>query len=590
MIKDYNLEDLYSNVDCKELGADLELLQKNIDLLNEYAKSSFISRENLKEKLEKYIQISEKIVNTYTKLTSYCYLKYYANSDDKEVLGVAGQVDQIHAKYLETEAVFKKWLKEVKPNSEELECSEGLKAYSHYIKSMANEVKHTLGDKEEYLISSMKSVSSDAWRNLYYEWFSLLQVEVIVKGKAEKVTFSVAESMLANGSKEEKERIFKSELEALKSIENISATCLNNIKQEALILSKIRGYNSVLEETAAKSKMDLHTLELAMSKLQENLPILQKYYKVKAKAMGYPQGMPFYEITSIKLSNDKKFTLDEAKDLIVDCVKRFSTPMAQFMEKAFYSRWVDAEVRSKKFQGNFCMPILPIKQIRVSTNFTEDISSVLALAHELGHGYHFYCMREESILNTEVPMAIIETPSIFSTTVVNNAFMKNANAKLQIELLGFDLDCIIGDILVMYSRYIFEKQLFDTRESKILTAAELNKLMINSQKQAFGDSLDENYLNQYAWITKSQYYNAENNFYNFPYIFGDLLSKVLYVMYLEKGQEFVDKYDSFLASSGKGNLCDILKIVDIDINNPRFWDNTYKIIGDMINKYINLFE
>ncbi|GFP76569.1 M3 family metallopeptidase [Clostridium fungisolvens] len=590
MIKDYNLEDLYSTVDCKELGTDLELLQKNIALLNEHTKSSFINRENLIEKLEEYIQISEEIVNTYTKITSYCYLRYYANSDDKEVLGVAGQVDQIYAKYLEAEAVFKKWLKEVKLNSEELECSEGLKAYLHYIKSKADEAKRTLGDKEEYLISSMKSVSSDAWRNLYFEWFSSLQVEVIVKDKVERVPFSVAESMLANGSKEEKERIFKAELEALKSIENISATCLNNIKQEAIILSKIRGYDSVLEETTAKSKMDLHTLELAMSKLQENLPILQKYYKVKAKAMGYPEGMPFYETTSVKLDSNKKFTLDEAKDLIVDSVKSFSLPMAQFMEKAFQSGWVDAEARSKKFQGNFCMPLLPIKQIRVSSNFTEDISSVLSLAHELGHGYHFYCMREESILNTEVPMAIIETPSIFSTTVVNNALMKNANAKLLIELLGFDLDCIIGDILVMYSRYIFEKQLFEARENKILTATELNKIMINAQKQAFGDTLDESYLNQYAWITKSQYYNAENNFYNFPYIFGDLLSKVFYAMYLDKGQEFVNKYERFLVSSGKGDLCAILRIVDIDINNPSFWDNTYMIIGDMIDRYINLFE
>ncbi|GKU24160.1 M3 family metallopeptidase [Clostridium folliculivorans] len=588
MRREYNLEDLYSGFDCKEFEEDLTALQENIDLLYEYAKDDFGSSEDINGKLNIYIQMSEEIVNAYTKLTSYCYLRYYANSDDREAIGFVGQIEQIYAKYIEAEALFKKWLKGANPNSEELEWTEGLKAYSYYIKSKTDEAKHTLGDKEEYLISSMKSVGSDAWRNLYYELFSSLQVEVKVKDKVERVPFSVAESMLANGSKEEKQRIFKAELEALKSIENISATCLNNIKQEALILSKIRGYDSILEETAAKSKMDLQTLELAMSKLQENLPILQKYYKVKAKAMGYPQGLPFYEIISVKLENNKKFTLDEAKDLIVESVNDFSIPMAKFMERAFNSGWIDSEVRSKKFQGNFCMPILPIKQIRVSTNFTEDISSILSLAHELGHGYHFYCMREESILNSEVPMAIIETPSIFSTTVVNNALMKNANAKLQIELLGFDLDCIIGDILVMYSRYIFEKQLFEARRNKILTAAELNNLMISAQNQAFGDSLDENYLNQYAWITKSQYYNADNNFYNFPYIFGDLLSKVFYAMYLEKGQEFVNKYERFLAGSGKGDLRDILRIVDIDINNPGFWDNTYKIIGDMIDRYIGM--
>lgn len=590
MIKDYNLEDLYSTVDCKELVADLELLQKNIDLLNKHAKNSFISRDNAIEKLQKYIQVSEVVVNTYTKIISYCYLSYYANSDNKEAIGVAGQVEQIYAKHLETEALFKKWLKKVNLTLGEVDSSEILKDYSYYIKSKAIEAKHTLSDKGEYIISSMKSVSSNAWSNLYYEQFSTLLVEVFVNDKIGKVPFSVAESMLANASNEEKQRIFKAEIEALKSIESIAATCLNNIKQEALILSKLRGYNSVLEETAAKSKMDLQTLELAMRKLEENLPLLQRYYMIKAKRMGYSDGLPFYEISNVKLESNKKYAIEEAKRLLISSYKNFSLPMSKFIEEAFDNGWIDTMAREKKFQGNFCMPLMPIKQMRVSTNFAGDISSVLSLAHELGHGYHFYCMKDESILNSEVPMAIIETPSIFSATIVNNALIKNANDEDQIELLGFDLDCIIGDILVMYSRYIFEKQLFELRKSKVLTAKEINDLMVNAQKKAFGDILDEKLLNQYAWVTKSQYYNSENNFYNFPYIFGDLLSKVFYAMYLEKGQEFVNKYEKFLANTGKGDLRDILRIVDIDINKPSFWDNTYMIIGDMIDRYIKLFE
>lgn len=357
-----------------------------------------------------------------------------------------------------------------------------------------------------------------------------------------------------------------------------------------MLVSKLRGYNSVLEQTAAKSRMDLSTIETTMDKLSENLPLLQRYYKIKAKRLGYSEGLPFYEIANSKINISKKYTIDEAKEMLIDIYKNFNPPMSDFIRGAFNNNWIDSEPRAKKFQGNFCMPLHPIKQIRISTNFNEDLNSVLSLAHELGHGYHFHCMNDEKMFNSECPMALVETPSIFNTTIAINYLIGTSDDDEKTQLLQFELDCIIGDILAMYSRYIFEKELFELRQQKVLTASELNDLMACAQKQAFGDSLDKKFLNPYIWITKSQFFDSENNFYNFPYIFGDLLSIGLYAMYLDKGNEFVNKYDEFLSSTGKGDFQGILKKVNIDLNDSGFWTQTYKIIDDMINEYSILTE
>lgn len=584
----WNLGDLYDSFDSNELKEDFLSLQKYIDVLNDYTKNNFYNGLDVKERLENYIKKSEDVVNVYTKLMSYCYLCYYANLDSKDALGLAGQVDEIYAKYVKIDAAFKKWVKELGGIGSYIENSELLKSYSYYLKSKVHEAEHTLSDKEEYIISSMKNCSSNAWSNLNYEQLSSLIVEVPVNDTIENVSFSTAEAMLINAPKNEKQNIFYSQMKALKSIEDISATCLNNIKQEALLLSKLRGYNSVLEETAAKSKMDLNTLEIAMGKLKENLPLLQRYYKIKAKHLGYSEGLPFYEINNSKINTNKKYTFDDAGKMLIDIYKKFSLSMSKFIEYAFSENWIDSEPRAKKYQGNFCMPLHPIKQIRICTNFNEDLNSVLSLAHELGHGYHFYCMNDEKLFNYGYPLALVETPSIFSTTVAINSLLKTANADEKTQLLQFDLDCIIGDILVMFSRYIFEKDLFKLKHEKTLTASELNDLMICAQKHAFGDSLDKNLLNPYVWISKSQFYNSENNFYNFPYIFGDLLSKGFYAMYLDRGDEFVNRYDKFLSSTGKGDLQEIMKILEIDLNDESFWDKTYKIIDSMINEYLVL--
>ena len=78
----------------------------------------------------------------------------------------------------------------------------------------------------------------------------------------------------------------------------------------------------------------------------------------------------------------------------------------------------------------------------------------------------------------------------FSTS---EAMLSNASKYEKIQLMEFDLDCKIGDILLMYSRYIFEKELFELKQEKTLSATELNELMSSAQRQAFGDTLDKEF-------------------------------------------------------------------------------------------------
>ncbi len=69
--------------------------------------------------------------------------------------------------------------------------------------------------------------------------------------------------------------------------------------------------------------------------------------------------------------------------------------------------------------------------------------------------------------------------------------------------------------------------------------------MLTSQREAYGDGLDPNYLHPYMWTWKPHYYYADSNFYNFPYAFGLLFAKGLYAEYLKKGDSFPDEYESY---------------------------------------------
>ena len=146
-----------------------------------------------------------------------------------------------------------------------------------------------------------------------------------------------------------------------------------------------------------------------------------------------------------------------------------------------------------------------------------------------------------------------------------------------------------GQVIVdIYSRYLFEKEVFERRAESELSPAELNTIMSNAQKDTYGDALDPEYLQPYMWTWKPHYYSPGLSFYNFPYAFGLLFALGLYAIYEERGEAFLKDYDSLLSSTGMEMAADLAARFDIDIRSSKFWEDSLAIIGRRIDRYVEL--
>ena len=143
-------------------------------------------------------------------------------------------------------------------------------------------------------------------------------------------------------------------------------------------------------------------------------------------------------------------------------------------------------------------------------------------------------------------------------------------------------------IVDIYSRYLFEKEVFERRQKSDLSADDLCEIMERAQKAAYGDGLDENHLHRYMWTWKPHYYSAELPFYNFPYAFGLLFGLGLYAIYQQRGAAFVADYKDLLASTGEARAADLAARFGIDIRPRRFWEDSLALIGDRIERYCAL--
>ena len=73
-----------------------------------------------------------------------------------------------------------------------------------------------------------------------------------------------------------------------------------------------------------------------------------------------------------------------------------------------------------------------------------------------------------------------------------------------------------------------------------------------------------------------------------PDAFGLLFGIGLYDIYQKRGDDFIPEYKNLLASTGEGNAIDLAAGFGIDIGQPKFWEDSLKVIGKRIERYATL--
>lgn len=584
----WSLEELYPSFESKKYISDLNKFDSMIKDFIQWSDENLQSTDNAKVKIERYLEKLVKLTTLFSKLTSYPSLISSADAKNEDALKY---LDKLYVKYSETtkcSVKFQEFVGSLANLNQIIESSELLNEHSFYLKQIQSNTKYLLSESEEIIISKMKNTGSRAWANLQKVVSSTLLVDIEIDGEIKQLPLPIVRNMAHNDDKDLRRKAYEAELKSYKKIEESSAAALNGIKGEVITISKLRGYKSPLEETLINSRMDEGTLNAMFAAIKESLPVFHKYYKKKGEVLGHDNGLPFYDMFAPVGKMNKTYTYEEAREYVVKNFRTFSDRLADFADNAFENRWIDAEPREGKRGGAFCSNLHPIKESRILANFNGSFSNVTTLAHELGHGYHGLNLKDESILNSRYPMPIAETASTFCETIVMNAALNESTEEEQISILEASIQDASQVIVDIYSRFLFENELFERRKDHSLSVQELKDIMLEAQKKAYGDGLDHNYLHPYMWANKVHYYYAERNFYNFPYAFGLLFSKGLYAKYLEDRKEFVKEYDNFLSATGKNNIVDVAKIIDIDVHSIDFFRSSLKLIEKDIERFIEL--
>ena len=584
----WSLKELYTSFNSEEFLEDMECLTEVIDEINKWTEIIVKDTDCAKVKLEGYVERFSVLADLITKIGSFIELSISVNTKDDEALKYSDILEKKLTKIVEAETKLNKWISSIENIDEVIKDSILLKDHEFILKEVVEKSKYLLTDREEAIIANMQNTGSNAWGKLKDNLISTHKVEINEDGKIKEYPLTVVLNMAYDKDEKVRKRAYEAEIASYTKIEEGVAAALNGIKGEVLTICEFRGYKSPLEQTLINSRMDEESLNVMLEAMKESMPKFREYLKRKAEILGHKNGLPFYGMYAPIVESDMEFDYEKGKKFVVDKFRTFSDNLANFAQKAMNNNWIDVMPKEGKVGGAFCAGIHYLGESRILLNYGNSFSDVVTMAHELGHGFHGECLKDESVLNTEYPMPIAETASTFCETIVKKAAIKEADKITALAILESEISDCNQVIVDIYSRFLFEKSLFEARKESALTVDQIKKLMLDAQREAYGDGLDPEYLHPYMWTWKPHYYYANSNFYNFPYAFGLLFAKGLYAEYLKKGSEFSSEYENLLSITGKHNIADITKEVGIDIHNKEFWKSSLRTIEEDIDKFMEL--
>ena len=581
MYNTWSLDVLYRGIDDPNLASDMERYEKLIGTFSEAVAA--LDKANAVATLRRVIEIKEEMTVLVRRLAGYFSLRRSANSSDAEGASYQTKISAMVASTTKDNVKFQKFAGDLADLDSVIESDELLCQYKFYFEEIRNDVSHKMSDEAEALFAKMNISGGRAWGDL----FSYLTSKVKVDYNGQVTSLSAIRGLADSEDPVVRKAAFEAEIACYDKIKDSIAFSLNSIKAQVNLEAELRGYEDPLAMTLEQSRMKKATLDAMLEAMREAMPAFRRYLRHKAKLLGYENGLPWYEILApMGKASSESFTVESAHKYLVDHFASFAPDLAEMVDRAFKEEWIDFHPRAGKVGGAFCSNLPFVGQSRILTNFSGSFGSVVTLAHELGHAYHGQQIQCHRPLNTGYTMPVAETASNFNELIIVNDAIAKSEGEEKIQLIESQIQDSTQIIVDIYSRFLFEDEVIRRRKNTFLYADELEKIMTNAQKEAYGDGLDPDCLHPYMWCCKSHYYRAGLSYYNFPYAFGGLFSRGLYAKYLEEGEAFLPKYRELLRTTTVDTVENVADIAGIDLTRPEFWRESLKTITDQIDLFI----
>ncbi len=587
-IPEWNLDDLYIAIDDPKIKKDLQKIDNaSNDFCREY--ENCIKDLNPSQ-LSQAIELFENICESSAKISTYSCLLYNSDLSNQKYIAFNQNISEEISKY-DSRLVF--FMIEINNLSEELFSNflkdPALSKYQPFLRDINLFRKHQLSPELEKFIIEKNVTSRNAFVRLFDETINNLQFSYRDKLLNSQEIFN----LLSKSDPKIREDSAKSIAQIFEKNSKVFAFITNILAKDKDIEDQYRKFEKPISSRNLYNFTDDKIVDILVKTVKKNYQTTShRYYKIKAKTLNQKFLNYWDRNAPIKFDNSatKKYSWQEAKELVLQAYQEFHPAMAEIAQQFFDKKWIDAKVRSGKDSGAFSHPGVPAIHPYILMNFQGNSRDVMTLAHELGHGIHQYLARKQGYLQSSTPLTLAETASVFGEQLVFQKILKNEkNLQLKKNIIANKIEDMLNTVVRQISFLEFENKIHNERKNGEVPLEKINQFWLEVQKESLGEAFELSDDYRFFWCYISHFIHSP--FYVYSYAFGDCLVNSLYAVYKSsKVLDFNNKYLNMLELGGVQHHKEMLEPFGLDISQEQFWQSGLNVIIDYIDQLEKLLE
>jgi oligoendopeptidase F len=466
-----------------------------------------------------------------------------------------------------------------------LRTSPVVTGHDRWLKRCVREQEHRMDRFEHDADAARAATGRPAWERLYED----LAGTVTVALDGTSMTMNQAQQEL-NGTVASKRQQAQAAIETAWSALSVPATaCVNAIKGDELRLIHKAGWDDALARSLFEQDIERPAFIAMQRAGEEARSVLHDFARVKATRLGLRQ-LGWSDLAA-PLPDEDPLSWAEALDLITRAFTLYHPALAAHATSVTERGWVHAAPTSGKRPTALCLPLADGAS-RLMVTFDGSLDSVLSLAHELGHSYHYRLLAPCTDLQRRSPLTMLEVPSMVCEGLLISrpdaskptrvAAGAERSARSEVHLLNAAL---IGSFQVMvgaHARFLFEQDVLESRARGPLTSVALTEMMREAQHTAYLDSLDPRTVSPTMWISHPHLYSS--TLHSWPYSFALLLTLSLSATDGRLGVDPVD-LDAALARTGTHSPAQVARTLGADLGDESFWHRGVDVLRARVDQF-----
>lgn len=541
------------------------------------------------------LECIDELVLRAQKAVMYAAFSYAVDTTDQHAAGMRTKAQGMYGQVLSAIAFLQPGILKIGKKKLDTWMSEDSKlaVYRHHLEDIFRKQKHVRSAEVEEILGLV----SDSLQGPGNSTGMLTNADFKFKpakdsaGNVLDLTQGTYHNILHNPDRKARRTAYETYMDTYIEHKNTLASNLAHSIKANVFYMRARKHESSLAASLFDLNIPTDVFHNLIDTFKKNLPVWHRYFEIRRKALGLKK-LAYYDMWAPITKKKVKVPFARGVELICESLAPMGKDYVEAVRRGcLEERWVDVYPNQGKAEGAFSWGVQGTHPF-INMSYTDEVSSMSTLAHELGHSMHSYLTwRNQPFIYTDYSLFVAEVASNFHQAMMRGHLLNTVKDK------NFQLALLEEAVGGNFFRYFFQMPTLARFELEThqrvergepLTADSMIDLMADLFAEGFGPNFDMD--RERVGMTWSTFGHLFSDYYVYAYATGISGAHAFAGKILRGEPNAVENYLGFLKSGSSDYSLNVLQKAGANLTTPETVEETFAVMESYIDRMETLLK